>query len=129
SLFGSIRDRPDMQQNETQQGVLDNLISQLLEEANASAKGKPPASKSFVANLPSIEITSATADPTCSICVESLIEKDVKGSIPVKSLAKQLPCQHRFHAECIVPWLELHNTCPICRREFPTDDAEYEKKK
>ncbi|KAJ3299583.1 hypothetical protein HK104_008296 [Borealophlyctis nickersoniae] len=35
SLFGGIRDRPYMEENETQQRLLDNLISQLLEEANA----------------------------------------------------------------------------------------------
>lgn len=30
-----------------------------------------------------------------------------------------LPCEHRFHRKCVVPWLESHNTCPICRFELP----------
>lgn len=26
--------------------------------------------------------------------------------------------QHIFHETCILPWLELHGTCPICRDTF-----------
>ena len=31
---------------------------------------------------------------------------------------KLLECDHCFHAPCIVPWLELHGTCPVCRKEL-----------
>ena len=31
---------------------------------------------------------------------------------------KQLECEHCFHSGCIVPWLELHGTCPVCRKEL-----------
>lgn len=41
--------------------------------------------------------------------------------------------QHIFHETCILPWLELHGTCPICRDTFTEggeqeqgDDAGYE---
>ncbi|RKO85852.1 hypothetical protein BDK51DRAFT_32101, partial [Blyttiomyces helicus] len=81
------------------------------------AKGPPPASKFFLRNLPSIPIPPSS-DRTCPICVDHFT-----------SDAKQLPCAHAFHKECITPWMELHNTCPICRREYPTDDPAYEKQR
>lgn len=52
-------------------------------------------------------------DP-CSIChTEFAAEEEVS----------QLPCEHCFHDSCIKPWLEVQNTCPICRAVLPRSEA------
>ena len=33
----------------------------------------------------------------------------------------QLDCGHCFHGDCILPWLEAHNTCPVCRSQLPRE--------
>jgi len=80
--------------------------------------GKPPASASVVRNLPSVVVTEA--DVVCAVC---------KDEFGVGEGVKVLPCSHRYHEDCIVPWLGIRNTCPVCRYEFPTDDADYERRK
>ncbi|KAH6577610.1 hypothetical protein BASA50_002911 [Batrachochytrium salamandrivorans] len=107
----------DSEQQQQQQHVLDALISQLLDEANANSKGPPPSSKAFINSLQ--RVTSTSLEITCYVCLETCSSD--------KDIINRLPCTHTFHSECILPWLELHNTCPVCRTEFPTDDPEYEK--
>ena len=58
--------------------------------------------------------------PECSICLMEVSE----GQDTIL-----LPCGHMFHDNCVTKWLKIHNTCPLCRFELPTDNAEYEKQR
>lgn len=76
----------------------------------------PPASKLAIKNLQEIEI-GASDSKECPVCL-----KEFEAGI----VAKRMPCKHIFHQECIIPWLEKTNSCPLCRYQLPTDDEEYE---
>ncbi|KAI9144506.1 hypothetical protein BKA69DRAFT_1012901, partial [Paraphysoderma sedebokerense] len=90
---------------------LDNLISQLMSETHTKS-GPPPASKSFIESLPKIDHPELTFNesPICSICTDTYSSS---------STVTKLPCSHHFDVSCITPWLQLHNTCPVCRHILP----------
>ena len=31
---------------------------------------------------------------------------------------RTLPCKHRFHGECLAPWLKDNKCCPVCKHEL-----------
>lgn len=85
--------------------------------------GRPPASINVVQNLMSVIITDEDVQKNNALCAVC------KDAVDVGEKAKQLPCSHRYHGDCIVPWLGIRNTCPVCRYELPTDDPEYEQRR
>ncbi|KNA19524.1 hypothetical protein SOVF_059630 [Spinacia oleracea] len=94
-----------------------------VEEHMNDWRGSPPAADSVIVNLPSVTLSCEVlkvSEVVCAICKDEVSEEEV---------VKQLPCFHYYHGECIVPWLRIRNTCPVCRHELPTDDAEYEFRK
>ncbi|KAJ1413985.1 Zinc finger, RING-type [Sesbania bispinosa] len=98
----------------------DILFGQFLENESA-LKGSPPAAKSFVENLPLVELTEEELrgkEVACAIC---------KDEIMLEEKVRRLPCSHCYHGDCILPWLSIRNTCPVCRFELPTDDPDYEQ--
>ncbi|KAL0282542.1 UNVERIFIED_CONTAM: E3 ubiquitin-protein ligase RING1 [Sesamum angustifolium] len=98
----------------------ENLLEHLA-ETESSRRGAPPASLSFVNNMPCMTIKEDKLDSmACAIC---------KDSFTVGTVVNQLPCFHLYHPSCILPWLSTRNTCPLCRYEMPTDDKDYEARK
>ncbi|CAN0897269.1 E3 ubiquitin-protein ligase CIP8 [Linum grandiflorum] len=95
-------------------------LLQNLADSEGGRKGAPPASKSAVSALPMVEVTSKEEASVCAVC---------KDMIAVGEMETKLPCGHGYHGDCIVPWLGSRNSCPVCRFELPTDDAEYEEEK
>lgn len=82
-----------------------------------------PAAKEAVEKLPIIvveekhckkkEDSEELEPPSCPVCIDE---------ISVGNEAMFMPCGHTFHPDCLRPWLEKHNTCPICRKELPTEE-------
>ncbi|KAI3467335.1 hypothetical protein Pfo_023998 [Paulownia fortunei] len=93
----------------------------LLNDLFSSKSGQPPASKSSIDAMASVEIVGGeNDDEQCVICLEEW-EAGEK--------AKEMPCKHRFHGECIEKWLKIHGSCPVCRYEMPVDETDDEKKR
>ncbi|XP_010082905.1 PREDICTED: E3 ubiquitin-protein ligase RNF115-like, partial [Pterocles gutturalis] len=78
--------------------------------------GPPPADKEKISSLPTVTVTQEQVDTglECPVCKEDYT---------VAEQVRQLPCNHFFHSNCIVPWLELHDTCPVCRKSLKGEDS------
>ncbi|KAM3380871.1 E3 ubiquitin ligase BIG BROTHER-related [Capsicum galapagoense] len=97
------------------------LLFEQFAEAESALSGRPPASKIVVRDLPTVAVSKDDLEKnhaTCAIC---------KDEMNLGEEARQLPCAHRYHGDCILPWLGIRNTCPVCRYELPTDDPVYER--
>lgn len=94
----------------------DRLLDQLSQiEANGIGRiDNPPASKAAIESMPTIEINQShtTTESHCAVCKEAF---------ELGCEAREMPCKHIYHSDCILPWLSLRNSCPVCRHELPTD--------
>uniref|UniRef100_A0A7C8YNF6 RING-type E3 ubiquitin transferase n=1 Tax=Opuntia streptacantha TaxID=393608 RepID=A0A7C8YNF6_OPUST len=101
---------------------LEQLIQQLAEN-DPNRYGTPPASKRSVQGLPNVVITEELVKSDSNSCAVCMNEFEAGSEV------KQMPCSHFYHSECLLPWLELHNSCPVCRYELPTDEPDYENRR
>jgi hypothetical protein len=45
-------------------------------------------------------------------------DSEISAVKAVDLIAHLLPCGHNLHNECLKPWVERANSCPICRQNF-----------
>lgn len=57
---------------------------------------------------------------TCSICLNELFSDEENLKVI------QVRCGHMFHPSCVQPWLQMENTCPMCREDLlePIDEEQ-----
>lgn len=106
SFGGANRDAIEAAESSALAQIMHNILMH-----ESSRMGAPPAADDVIERLPS-EVIGADADReslgVCNISQETFEPGDT---------VVTLPCDHKYHKDNIVHWLEMHNTCPVCRIE------------
>lgn len=103
--------------------AFENLLN-LLMQIDQNRYGSPPASEKEIKLLKREKIDkinlSKYVNIECSVCRDQYkLDEEIIN----------MPCAHIFHTDCLMPWLNEHNSCPVCRFELKTDDPQYENRK
>jgi E3 ubiquitin-protein ligase RNF115/126 len=114
--------------NNQEDSTMESIINYIMQN-DPNRYGNPPASKKVVETLERLECNEENikslrkdsgCDNSCSVC---------KDEFEIKQNLIYLPCKHIYHDECILPWLKERNSCPTCRYELPSEDADYDARK
>jgi E3 ubiquitin-protein ligase RNF115/126 len=97
------------------------MVRRVSEREAEANRVKKKAKKDAVDKLPVIKIdkkhckkvNGSLEAPMCTVCCEN-IQLDTKGMF--------MPCGHVYHPDCLTPWLETNNSCPVCRFELPLEN-------
>jgi E3 ubiquitin-protein ligase RNF115/126 len=85
---------------------MDDLITAMM-DATSGRSQPPPASEEDIQNLKDKKLATNELGSECAICKEECSHSNV---------LKTLPCNHYYHKDCILPWLRISGTCPVCRK-------------
>lgn len=67
-----------------------------------------------IANLNNLRVLQLGEQETeCVICFEPL-----QPSADLTLCVVKTPCNHYFHNNCLFEWIQINNTCPVCRINF-----------
>ena len=107
------------------QDAILEMVRRISEQEAERTRKKKKAKVSAVEKLPVVKIdrkhckklagANNYEPPSCTVCVDP-IAMSTKGMF--------MPCGHIFHPDCLKPWLESSNTCPVCRYELPLEEPE-----
>jgi Ring finger domain len=90
-------------------------------DAATTDKAATETEQSEIASTKSAPHDGTTEDGTlgCSICTEDFTKGEE---------VRVLPCNHKFHPDCVDPWLlNVSGTCPLCRIDLRPEDEQNEE--
>jgi hypothetical protein len=101
----------------------DNIINIIIQESFRLAQEhkKPPVSKEAIEKLKRFKMNEIYCkknekgeleQPICPVC---------QSELKMEEETILVPCGHMYHSQCILPWFEQNNTCPVCRFELPPE--------
>ncbi|VFQ92174.1 unnamed protein product [Cuscuta campestris] len=92
----------------------EDVISSSSSNNNNNRSVPAPASRASIESLPIVFISRkhVRSDLHCPVC---------KDKFEMGTEARTLPCDHLYHSDCIIPWLQQRNSCPVCRQEMPSE--------
>jgi len=71
-----------------------------------------------IANLNNLRVLQLGEQETeCVICFEPL-----QPSVDLTLCVVKTQCNHYFHNNCLFEWIQINNTCPVCRINFADID-------
>lgn len=117
-----VQGAPDLDQSQSNErtfGALSDyfigpgleLLLKHLADNDPNRYGTPPAQREAIEALLTVNIEE---NLQCSVCLDDF---------DLGTEAKEMPCKHKFHCGCLMPWLELHSSCPVCRYQLPADES------
>lgn len=114
-IFPQVFQRASINRIRTIRNILNTL--NILEVDNQSDSG--PTDEIYIKNLVKVFFRDFDSEKkekfkNCPICTENFEGQD---------LIVSLECQHFFHEYCILPWLNLNNSCPNCRFTLPRKNS------
>ncbi|CAM0885524.1 unnamed protein product [Alopecurus aequalis] len=122
SAGSGLRPLPDSMSDFLMGSGFERLLDQLAQIEAGGFGGRPcddhpPASKAAVDSMPTVVVAACHVgadSQDCAVC---------KDAFDLGAQAREMPCGHMYHQDCILPWLALRNSCPVCRHELPTESA------
>jgi hypothetical protein len=119
-----VPDSTDPDAHDINESLLTSMIETLLQNADTPPTDIKGVSETFITDLVRIPKKSLKPDMDCPICSEPFLDDPYP-------LIVRLPCHkdHLFDLECIRPWLLLHGTCPLDRKDFGKAERERAEKR
>jgi Zn finger protein HypA/HybF involved in hydrogenase expression len=100
-----IRPRVLDENDEVEDRHMGMTLENFLEIIRTNRRNAPPSNEALE-SIETITISPDMEDTECKICGENF---------QIDEEAKRLECSHCFHDKCLAPWLEIKNSCPVCR--------------